>query len=249
MLLEVAGLSKRFGGITALADVTLSVKHGEIVGLIGPNGAGKTTFFHVLSGFLRPEVGSARFLGSDLLRLEPHRICRLGLARTFQLVQPFGQMTVLDNVAAGYLFGRVGGRASVGRARAEAERILDLVGFGGSPAQPAGALNLPGRKRLELARALATGPRLLCLDEVMGGLAPAELALMAEMVGRINQDLGVGILMTEHNVRWIARTCRRIVVLNYGQVIADGPPDRVMQDPEVVAAYLGDRRRDGMPRA
>jgi branched-chain amino acid transport system ATP-binding protein len=243
-LLEVRGVTKRFGGLTALDAVDLTVDQGEILGLIGPNGAGKTTLFHVISGFLRPEAGEVRFGGRTLRGLPPYRICRLGLARTFQVVQPFVEMSVLDNVAVGVLYGQRGARQTVRAARAEAERVLELVQLRHLAAQPAAALNLSERKRLELARALATGPELLCLDEVMSGLTPAELERLAETAGRLNREVGVSILMIEHNVRLVTRVCRRVVVLNYGQVIADGAPGAVMRDPQVVAAYLGDRAED-----
>ncbi len=241
-MLELRGVTKRFGGVTALDDVHLTVGDGEVVGLIGPNGAGKTTLFHVVSGFLRPDRGRLRFLGRDLVGLPPHVICRLGLARTFQIVQPFTQLSVEDNVAVGYLFGRHGGRASIRQGRAAVGHLLELLDLRHVAAQPAGTLNLAERKRLEVARALATGPRLLCLDEVMAGLAPAELDRMAEVILRLRAELDLTLLVVEHNVRLVRRVCPRVVVLNFGQVIADGPTEAVMADPRVVAAYLGDRR-------
>lgn len=240
-MLELEGISKRFGGVTALDGVSLAVAAGEVVGLIGPNGAGKTTLFHVVSGFLRPDRGGVRFRGRDLVRLPPHTICRLGLARTFQIVQPFTQLSVVDNVAVGYLFGRHGGRAGIRETRDAAQRLLDLLDLRAVAYQPAGTLNLAERKRLELARALATGPRLLCLDEVMSGLMPAELDRMAEVVLRLCAELDLTLLMVEHNVRLVTRICRRVVVLNFGQVIADGTPEAVMANQQVIAAYLGDR--------
>ncbi|MDR7481575.1 MAG: ABC transporter ATP-binding protein [Armatimonadota bacterium] len=248
-MLELVGISKRFGGVTALDDVSLTVGDGEVVGLIGPNGAGKTTLFHVVSGFLRPDRGRLRFQGRDLTGLPPHVICRLGLARTFQIVQPFTQMTVEDNVAVGYLFGRRGARATVRQGRQAARRLLELLELGQAAAQPAGTLNLSERKRLEVARALATGPQLLCLDEVMSGLAPVELDRMADVIVRLRAELHLALLMVEHNVRLVTRVCPRVVVLNFGQVIADGPADAVMADPRVVAAYLGDRRTRSAARA
>lgn len=239
MLLEVLGVRKRFGGVLALDGVSLAVEQGEFVGLIGPNGAGKTTLFHVISGFLRPDAGSVRFAGRPIGGLPPNRICQLGIARTFQVVQPFEALSVLDNVAVAYLHGRLGRGATVRGARAATRRFLDLVGLLDRADLPAAALNLSERKRLEMARALATGPRLLCLDEVMSGLTQAELEPMAQTVDGLRRELDLAVLMVEHNVRLVARLCERVVVLHYGQVIADGPPETVMVDPRVRSAYLG----------
>ncbi|MDQ7857332.1 MAG: ABC transporter ATP-binding protein [Armatimonadota bacterium] len=244
-MLEVVQICKRFGGVTALDRVSLTVAEGEIVGLIGPNGAGKTTLFHVISGFVRPDGGRLRFAGREVIGLPPHRICHLGLARTFQIVQPFTQMSVVDNVAVGCLFGRRDGRTDVRQARDAALRLLDLVELTGVSTLPAHALNLSERKRLEIARALATGPRLLCLDEAMSGLTTAELDRMVHTIRRVHAELHLAVLMVEHNVRLVTRTCPRLVVLNYGQVVADGPTETVVRDPRVVGAYLGTRSGAG----
>jgi len=241
VLLEVRGVRKRFGGVVALDGVSIAVADGELVGLIGPNGAGKTTLFHVISGFLRPDAGSVRFAGHEIGGLPPHQICQLGIARTFQIVQPFEALSVLDNVAVAYLHGRFGRSATVRAAREAARRFLDLVRLLDRADLAAGSLNLSERKRLEMARALATGPRLLCLDEVMSGLTHSELEPMARTVDRLRRELGLTVLMVEHNVRLVARLCQRVVVLHYGQVIADGPPDAVMTDPRVASAYLGEQ--------
>lgn len=240
MLLEVHNVTKRFGGVLALKGVDMAVADGEVVGLIGPNGAGKTTLFHVISGFLRPDAGRVRFAGREITGHPPHRICQMGLVRTFQIVQPFEALSVLDNVVVAYLHGRWGRGATVRSARQAARRFLHLVGLLDRAGHAAGTLNLSERKRLEMARALATGPRLLCLDEVMSGLTHAELGPMAETVERLREELGLTVLMVEHNVRLVVQLCRRVVVLHYGQVIADGPPAQVMAEPQVVSAYLGE---------
>ncbi|MDR5683787.1 MAG: ABC transporter ATP-binding protein [Armatimonadota bacterium] len=244
MLLEVRDIRKRFGGVIALDGVSFTVTERERLGLIGPNGAGKTTLFHVVSGFLRPDGGRVVFAGRDVTGIPAHRVCRLGLVRTFQIVQPFAQMTVLDNVTVSYLYGRYGRGATVGQARAQARRILHWLHLDDLADQPADSLNLPERKRLEMARALGTGPRLLCLDEVMAGLVQEDLEHMAQTVRRLNEELGLTIVMVEHNVRLTARLCDRVVVLDQGRLIADGPPEAVMADPQVVRAYLGERRAE-----
>jgi len=241
VLLEVRGVSKRFGGVMALNGVSMAVAEGELVGLIGPNGAGKTTLFHVIAGFLKPDAGSIRFAGREIGGLPPHRICQLGIARTFQIVQPFEALSVLDNVAVAYLYGRWGRGASVRKAREAAQRFLERVGLLDRAGDAAGTLNLSERRRVELARAVATGPRLLCLDEVMSGLTHGELGPMSETVRRLGEELGLTVLMVEHNVRLVRELCPRVVVLHYGQVIADGPPEAVMREPSVVSAYLGER--------
>jgi branched-chain amino acid transport system ATP-binding protein len=233
-LLTVDRLSKRFGGLQAVRELSFGVEDGEILALIGPNGAGKTTVFGLLSGFLTPDAGEVRFRGRSLLGLKPHQICALGLARTFQIVRPFPHLTVLENVTVGALRRHPGPLQAQARARA----VLDLVGLVGKTAQPAGSLTLTDRKRLELARALATEPTLLLLDEVMAGLTAAETERVVGLIGAINQR-GVTIVLIEHVMRAVMALSHRIVVINYGERIAEGRPDTVANDPLVVQAYLG----------
>ncbi|MGH7266712.1 MAG: ABC transporter ATP-binding protein, partial [Candidatus Rokuibacteriota bacterium] len=220
-LLEVRGVSKRFGGLRALHEVDLDVEAGHLVGLIGPNGAGKTTLFNVVSGVLRPDTGRVVFRGRDLAGLPPQAVCHAGIARTFQIVRPFARLSVLENVAAGYLFGRHGG---AGLRRAEAEtRAGDLLAHGKLAAKagwPAGTLTLSERKRLEMVRALATGPDLLLLDEVLAGLTPQETEEMTGIVRGLGRDHGLAVLLIEHNVRAVMSLSQQVVVLNHGTVIA-----------------------------
>ncbi len=243
-LLEVQRVAKRFGGVRALDDVTLGVEAGQVVGLIGPNGAGKTTLFNVVSGVIVPDSGRVVFRGREITGLPPHAVCHAGIARTFQVVQPFARLTVLENVAAGWLFGRRGAGARIGRAGAEARarELLEHGKLGAKASHPAGTLTLSERKRLEMVRALATGPDLLLLDEVLAGLNPQETEEMTAIVRRLAPDLGLAILLIEHNVRAVMALSELIVVLNYGTVIARGEPAAVARDPAVITAYLGERR-------
>jgi branched-chain amino acid transport system ATP-binding protein len=234
-LLETRGLSKHFGGVHAVSGLDLTVADGEVLGLIGPNGAGKTTVFNLLSGFLMPDAGEIRFRGRSLLGLKPHAICQLGLARTFQIVRPFPRLSVVDNVTVGAL----ARHPAAPRARQLARAVVERVGLGAKAAQPAAGLTLGERKRLELARALATEPVLLLLDEVMAGLNATEIATMVALVGEIHRG-GVTILLIEHNMRAVMALSHRIVVLNFGEMVAEGSPAAVANHPRVVEAYLGE---------
>jgi len=234
-LLETRGLSKHFGGVHAVAGLDLTLAEGEVLGLIGPNGAGKTTAFNLLSGFLAPDAGEIRFRGRSLVGLKPHTICQLGLARTFQIVRPFPRLSVLDNVMVGAL----GRHPAAARARELARAVVERVGLGAKVALPAAGLTLADRKRLELARALATEPRLLLLDEVMAGLNPTEIATLVALIGDIHRG-GVSILLIEHNMRAVMALSHRIVVLNFGETVAEGPPAAIANHPRVIEAYLGE---------
>jgi len=233
-LLEFRGVGKSFGGLRATDDVSFSVMQGEIVGLIGPNGAGKTTLFALAAGFLPPTDGEIHFAGRRIDGLSTPAICAAGLVRTFQIVKPFGEMSVLDNVMVGAFLRH----ASPREAAAVATAVLRRVGLGGREAQPASTLTLSGRKRLEVAKALATGPKLLLLDEVMAGLTQVETAEMVELVRSLRTD-GISVLVIEHNMQAVMQLSDRIVVVHHGRKIAEGPPAAVAADPAVIAAYLG----------
>ena len=234
-LLEVRHLSKSFGGLQAVRDLSFVVDPGEIVALIGPNGAGKTTVFALISGFLEPDNGEVTFRGRSLRGLAPHRVNALGLARTFQIMRPFPRLSVLRNV----MIAALGRHPDPRQAEARAHALLVEVGLDARATVAAGALTLAERKRLELARALGTEPVLLLLDEVMSGLTPVETERIVELVRAINAR-GAAILLIEHVMRAVMSLAGRIVVLNYGERIAEGPPHEVARDARVIEAYLGE---------
>jgi branched-chain amino acid transport system ATP-binding protein len=241
-LLAVDGLSKRFGGLQAVKDLSFAVEERGVVGLIGPNGAGKTTVFGLVSGFIAADAGDIRFRGRSIVGLKPHEIAARGLVRTFQIVRPFPRLTVLRNVVVG-AFVRHSRRAD---AEARARAVLDEVGLAAKAATAAGSLTLAERKRLELARALATEPALLLLDEVMAGLNATETERIVDLVRAINAR-GVGILLIEHVMRAVMSLSRHIVVIDHGERIAEGPPHVVANDPRVVEAYLGEADAGAAP--
>jgi branched-chain amino acid transport system ATP-binding protein len=233
-ILNIVDINKSFRGLRALLNVTFHIRKGEIFGLIGPNGAGKTTLFNVISGFLRPDSGRVDFLGNNLVGCKPHGICRMGLARTFQIVKPFSRLSILENVVVGAL----NTTRDIVLAEEQARDVLRFVGLEKKALSPAMSTTTPDRKRLELARALASRPRLLLLDEVMAGLNPTEQMHIVDLVRKV-RETGVTILVIEHAMRVIMGLCERIAVLHHGERIAEGDPKAICSNQDVIEAYLG----------
>jgi branched-chain amino acid transport system ATP-binding protein len=239
-LLEVRSLGKSFRGLRAVAEVSFDVEEGGIAALIGPNGAGKTTCFNLIAGVYPADNGSVALAGRTLTGLRPDQVCRAGVARTFQVVKPFAQLTVAENVMVGAL----NTLRDVAAASAEAARVLALVHLDAKARQPAAGLTLPERKRLEVARAIATRPRILLLDEVMAGLRPTEVDEMVEVFRRLNRESGLTVLLIEHVMRAVMALADRVVVLHHGEKICEGAPEDVVRDPQVLECYLGSETLD-----
>jgi len=233
-ILRVESVSKRFGGIVALSRVSLEVREGEFLGIIGPNGSGKTTLFNIITGFIKPDEGRVIYMGRDITGFPPHRIARMGIARTFQIMKPLENLSVSDNLIVYALpWSR-----NTQEARARALEVLDLVELRDKKDLLARDLNAAEKRRLELARAIISEPRVLLLDEVLAGLGPSEVDRSLELLKRIHTR-GITIVMIEHVMRAIMRASQRVVVLNYGRIIGEGPPEKVSRDPNVIEAYLG----------
>jgi branched-chain amino acid transport system ATP-binding protein len=236
-LLEGQGVTKFFGGLAAVSEISFYLRPGEILGLIGPNGAGKTTLFNIIAGVYKPSRGQILFRGRDITSLKPNEVCKLGIARTFQITKPFLEMTVRENALVGAFFGHQQ-RHVMGEAREKAAVALKRVGLDGKADRKAKSLNLVERKRLEVARALSTSPEVLLLDEVVAGLNPREAGEMAKFIGSLREG-GITILMIEHVMKAIMGLSDRIVVLHYGKKLAEGKPEEIVKNPQVIEAYLG----------
>jgi branched-chain amino acid transport system ATP-binding protein len=241
-LLSARRLAKDYGKLRVVSSLSFDVRAGEILGVIGPNGAGKTTLFALLSGYVAPTEGEVHFEGRSITALRPDRRCHLGIARTFQIVRPFPELTVRENVAAAALFGKRERRPSAEVARG-IEEILETTGLAPQSAELARTLSLPQRKRLEVARALATRPKVLLLDEVLAGLNPRAVEEAIPLIRSLNTARGITVLMIEHNLRAILGLSHRVLVLNFGERIFEGTPAAAVEDPEVVRAYLGEATR------
>jgi branched-chain amino acid transport system ATP-binding protein len=234
-MLRVDGVSKNFAGLQAVKDVNFEIQEGEIVGLIGPNGAGKTTLFNLISGFIRPDKGGIFFKEKDLRSRKTHEICRLGLTRTFQIVQPFKNLTIFENV----LIGALNRLNSFTKAVSITNEIIDLVGFARAQKRYGIDLNIVESKKLEIAKALSTEPSLLLLDEIMAGLNPTEVQQVIDLLMKLNRN-GITLLVIEHNMRAIMSISHRLIVLNYGVKIYEGSPEKALKDSAVIDAYLGE---------